>query len=786
MRGLRLAARALRRSPGFTAVAVVTLALGIGITTAMFAILDALILRPVPFHAPDRLAHIYMGNERGGRVTVAPAVLRAWRESPAFEAAESAMADTAILDVDGVPVVRAVARVTPAIFDMLGGVRPIRGRLFMPPEGRVGFDDRALIGEELWRSVYHADPAIVGRRVVVDGQSLEVVGILPSSFRFPSWHTALWMPIDFSALPPARKNERPRAYVRFSASLPREDALRIATDAARAADATTATLRPHIFPLSGMRPGADDQRAVPVLSGAVVLVFLVLCANVSSLVLARLTGRRREFAVCSALGASRARVMRQVGAETAIVGTLAVAIGVGIGAALVSVARAFLPDAFLLRTLHPLALDARALAVAAASGMFAMLAAGLVPAWIGTGGDVERSLRAATRSGTDSSGGKAITRGLLVGEIALACMLLVGAALLVRSFVNLSNADRGLDTEGVLAATITLPRNQLPDAASRTAAARTIDEQVRQIPGIREIAWSYGLPPDGGSISFGDWQSDVLGMSPVDLTVHHYSVGADFFALYGIPLLAGRTFQPSDTDADVVVGQRLATALWPNLDPLGRAFSFDNQHFRVIGLVREIHYPTLDRRRDTPEFYERFGGVGSYTTMSIRCGPCPDPAQVRQRISRAAAVTVIDVGPLDDVYVEQLERPRATAALAFAFAVIAALAAAAGLFSVLSYAVGRRRREFGIRTALGASGAQIRRLVLRDGFLVAVPGMAIGTAGAWMLARSIASLQYGVTIADPVSWLLVLALLTLTAAGASWRPAQEAARADPLVLLREE
>jgi predicted permease len=787
LRDIRFGGRTLRRSPGLTIVAVLTLAVGIGITTAMFAILDALVLRPVPFHAPDQLALIYMGDEHGGTGSVAPSVLQAWRESGAFAAAESAEAHPVVIESDGVVATRGMARVTPGIFDLLRRVTPVRGRMFLPEEGRPGHDDRILLSEDLWRSYFHADPALVGRRVTIDRETLEVVGILPSTFRFPSWDTVIWRPIDFTTIPSAGASARPIVYVRFAANLPRPDALRVATDAARAVDAGNARLRALVLPLAGRVLDPYYQRAVPLLSGAVILVFLVLCANVSSLLLARLTARRREFAMCSALGASRARVMRQAFVETILMGVLGVIVGVGVGWLLVSIARVFLPEAFLLRTLHPLNLDARALAVASIAGVFATLAAGLLPAWIATGVDVEQSLRVTNRGGTETRGARVVTRTLLVAEIALACVLLVGATLLVRSFVNLAGVPRGLNTRDVIITTLGLRSSQLPDRASRIAAARAIDEQVRQLPGVQQVGWSYGIPPRGGGLSFGEWQSDVTGAPALEMTIDRYNVAADFFAAYGIPLLRGRTFQPADSDREVIVGERLARTLWPGLDPVGRNFSFMNGHFHVIGLVREIQYPSLDRRLDHPEFYQKFAGVGSYTMMSIRCGPCPDSARVRQRIAAAAgAVDVINVGPLDAMYFEQLAQPRAAAALAFAFAAIAALAAAAGLFSVLSYAVGRRRREFGIRTALGASPAQIRALVFRDGLVVVGLGVAIGTVGACALARSIASLQYGVSVADPVSWALVLGLLGVTVIGATWRPAQEAAHVDPVRLLREE
>jgi len=787
---VRHASRGLRRQPGAAIAAVAMLALGIGIATAMFTVVDALILRPIPFHDPGQLAFISMGNDRGGRRAVAPSVFRAWRGSPAFAAVESAVRDTTLIEADGTVVERGIARVTPGLFDMLGGVRPVRGRLFEPSEVSAGVNDRVVVSEDLWRTIYHGDPALIGRTILVGGEPMVVVGILPADFRFPSWDTVVWRAIDFDSLPPALASEQPIAYVRFAPGIPRQDAVRVATHAARAADSRNAGLRARVEPLAGLVLDPYYQRAVPLLAGAVILVFLVLIGNVCSLLLARLTSRQQEFATPSALGASRGRLIRQAMVESSILSGCAVVAGIAVGWLLVSLARAFLPEAFLLRTLNPLNIDVRALGATSIAGIVATLAAGLLPAWIGTRLDAGASRWIGARVGTETGAARLAMRALLVAEIALACTLLVGATLLVRSFVNLAGAERGLDASGTLVTWVSLSPPTFPDEASRTATARAIEEQVRQLPGVRRVAWSYGVPPDGSSISFGNWRSDAPGSTVIDMVVDRYNVAPDFFRLYGIPLLRGRTFAASEGPGAVVVGARLARMLWPGLDPIGRTFTFEAQAepFHVIGLVGEIHHPSLDVRLDRPEFYEPFAGVGSYAALTIRCdSACPSSAVVRQRIQRAhPAVGIVEVQALDDVYFEQLARPRAAAALGFAFAAVAVLAVAGGLFSVLSYAVGRRKREFGIRSALGASPAQIGRAIVQDGLVVAVAGTAIGTVAAWSLGRALLSLQYGVTIGDPLTWMLVLAVIASTTLAASWRPARQAMRADPVQLLREQ
>jgi len=343
--------------------------------------------------------------------------------------------------------------------------------------------------------------------------------------------------------------------------------------------------------------------------------------------------------------------------------------------------------------------------------------------------------------------------------------------------------------EGVLTSWVSLPADRFKDRASRETITTTLLAGVRTLPGIARVALSGGLPPDGGSIHFGDgWIADTPGASAISLEVNEYRVSPDFFDLYDIPLLAGRTFHPADDASQVIVGERLAASLWPAESPIGRSFRFDKQPFTVIGLVREINLPSLDARRDRPEFYVPFVAGGGYVYLNLRCADrCPDEAVVRQRIlDTVPGATIARLSLLEGQYTEELARPRAAAALSFTFAAIAMTAAAGGLFSVLSYAVGRRRREFGIRASLGATPANIRALVFREGARVAVSGVAIGALAAWTLTRAVSSLAYGVTGSDPATWLIVIALVSITTLVASWRPASVAMKTDPSALLREE
>lgn len=780
---VRHAGRTLAAHRGFTAAAAGMLALGIGIATAMFTIVDSLILRPVPFHAPGQLAHVWMGDDRGGRTSVHPEVIRRWRESPAFDGAESATTETVLLETGQTVVTRGMAVVTPGVFTLLGGVRPIQGRLFDAAEGSAGLDDRLLVSETVWRTLYGADPGLVGRSITVNGERLTVVGILPASFSFPSAQAVLWRPTDLRSKP----GERAIAYVRFTTAMPRDEALRLATEAAQAADTANAGLRPWVFTLAGID---DDysRRAVPLLAGGVGLVFLVLCANVCGLLLARLTTRQREFCMRAALGASRARLIRQAIVESCLLGALGVAMGAALAWALVSAARALLPEPMLLQTLNPLDLDARALAATSLAGVIATLASGLLPAWLGTRVDAGDSLRVVERSGTEARGARAVTRVLLVVEVAFACTLLVGATLLTRTFVNLVRADRGLVTSGITTLWLSLGDAAAKDPGARLALTRALEDELRSLPGVRNVVWSYGLPPGGGMTSFGDWISDDPAVPPVNMTLNRYVVSPEFFQLYEIPLAGGRGFTQADAYTDVIVSERLARTLWRDANPVGRSFRFLKESFTVIGVAREIHLPAIDQRENPAEFYHPYTAAVNTPMVSVRCDPrCPDPAVFRQRLAAThAAVRVQSAKPAEQDFARQIARPRASAALAATFAAIAVLAAAGGLFSVLSYTVSRRRREFGIRAALGASRGAIRRVVLRDAAVITGAGLVLGGFCGGLLARALASLQYGITPYDPVTWSTVLVLLTITTLAAAWLPANAAARLNPLALLREE
>jgi predicted permease len=789
------AAKRIARSPGFSAAAIAMLAVAIGLTTAMFSLLDALVLRPVPFPDADRLTTIMMfhgTNGHGtGRLSVPPAVFRAWRDVGIFDAVEGYLSAASVLG-DEEPVMGDVAYVSPSLVATLGG-RPVLGRGLTQDDARDGVTPGALVARAFWRDRLAGEQGAIGSRLVVDGRAVTIVGVLPETFRFPSRETAVWIAADFSSdRPPVRE---PDVVVRLARGVSRADAMRVATDRAHAADPSMTGWDAQPQPVAGGDVPEFQRRSAALLAGGAGLVFIVLAANLASLLLVRFGGRRRELSVSSALGASRSRLLRQVLAETCVLGALGGAAGGVFAVELLAAARALLPPPFFAGSLNPLTLDSHALVIAGAASVLATILAGLVPAIVATRPSPAWSLDAVERAGTESRRARLLMRALIIGEVAFACTLLVGAASLVRSFSNLAAADRGFDPRGLV--TVWLgPDNLTGSNPARRRAARTSAEAaVRTLAGVEQVAWSNGSPGASAEHDFYQWRTDTSQSAPVFLQLQQYRISREFFAIYGIRLLRGRPFRPDEDRSHVVIGDRLAAALWPDANPVGHSFSAVPEsghdallHFTVIGVAKDIRRPSLDGAGDAIGLYTPFNPDATYSTLTIKCGDaCPSEAVVRTTIAAASpSLRVFRVTRLEDAYAQDLDQPRVTAVASSAFSVIALVAAAAGLFSVLSYAVSRRRREFGIRVALGCSPAAVRRLVVREGLTIALAGGALGSGLAWFVVRLLASLEYGVSARDPLNWAVVLAVVTPAALAASWRPAAQAMRVDPALLLRQE
>jgi predicted permease len=712
--------------------------------------------------------------------------MQAWRDSGIFEDVEAAQLAEFRAGADASRQV-AGARVTPGMFDLLG-VEPIRGRTFHDLEGRPGSGDVVMLSEQLWRGQYGADPAILGARIPIDGVQMLVAGIMPATFRFPRPSTNIWTPFD----PIAVEAGATTLFGRLAPGVPLRDAaartIPLAIQFGRLPESYRPGSAPPLRPVGYVDLGAFAPRAIWLLFAGAVLVFLALCANAGGVLLGDLSSRRRELGICSAVGASRARAMRQLAIEYAFIATAGIAGGIGIAGVLTSA----VPALFEGRSLNLIDVDLRAMLVACALGATAVVLAGLLPAWAGTSADPVVSLRSARASGTDTRGSHRAGRALVALEIALACALLAGSAGLARSLVNLVTADRGIDDAGIVRVRV----SGLDEvAASETAmklATEAIEARFAAWPVIGEVALSRDLPPGlTSNVDYVHHGPPGTRPDPADaIPSDRYRVGPSFLSLHGLPVLRGRSFDASDTPFDAIVGGRLAELMWPGRDPVGETFAAGSQKrgYRVIGVTREIQLPTLDRELDRPEFYTPLGWTSRTLYVSFRCrGACPSEQDVRAQVTAVhASLRASSSAASQNEYAEHLRLPRAAAQVAGVFGVVAVVAAAGGLFSVLTHAVRRRRREFGIRVALGASRGEIRWLVSKDTGSLVIAGIVAGAAGGWMIARGLAAFRYGVTAGDPLTWGSVLAVLGCAALAAAWRPTVQAMHVDPMTLLKEE
>jgi hypothetical protein len=439
--------------------------------------------------------------------------------------------------------------------------------------------------------------------------------------------------------------------------------------------------------------------------------------------------------------------------------------------------------------------DLRAFGVTSLLGSIAITSAGLLPAWFATRRTAAGAWTSRVHS-EESPSARRLSRTGLVLEAGLACSLLVVGGLASLSFRNLGAVDRGLDTDGVIQASIAMHPRSFADQAARAAIARDVEERMRAVPGVEDVVLSRGLPPGGGTYRFGArWRSDLPDAPLIDMTVQSYDVSPAFFTFFRIPVIKGRPLLLSDDPSSVVIGERLAELFWPGLDPVGRSFYYQNSPFRVVGVAAELRYPSLDRSLDHPEFYRSFHAGGSVRarsgdftlSVSLRCGgACPPVPVIRHQIREiGAGLSVSGVGPLVHAYEGQRNRPRTLAAAATTFSLVATVTAAAGVFGVLTYVIGRRRRELAIRTAMGAQPRDLRLLVVREALFVCAGGILTGLPIAWYCARVLESFWYGVTPGTPAVWIIAAGAVAVTTLLASWPPARYASRIDSARLLRD-
>lgn len=796
---LRYGARMLARRPGFTAVAALTLSMGIAAVSTILSIVNGFLLRPLPYPDPSRLVTLHGSNLKSGIHSTGVSLpdFADWRgANSVFEQMAAYAEESFNLSTGGRPERIPGAAVSAGVFSLLG-VAPTLGRGLLSNDDQPGGERLLVLGHDLWQRRFGADPAIVGRTIRLDGQKHTVVGVMPAEFKFYEF-AELWIPISAHA-GGNWTDRRARVYEviarlkpRVTVEQARADMDRVAHSLAQAYPETNEGVGVQLTSLEEERE--EFGSALPLLLGAVGFVLLIVCANVANMLLARGAARQREMAIRIALGADRWRVIRQVLTESVLLSLFGAILGVilALWAADLIVASIPVPIPFWLK----FTIDWRVLALTSLITLFTGTAVGLMPALEACRTNVNEQLKeGSTPSG--SVRGRRSRKLLVVSQITLALILMCGSGVLIRSFLRLQAADVGFNPAGVITMQVELPTAQYPHSPQVGAFQQHALERMARLPGV-ESAAIFTPASDVGRTVTVDGQSGEGLASAINVR----AVSADYFRMMGIPLRRGRSFAEPDAAESpgvVIVSETAAHRFWRGEEAVGRPLELGSTNapdrlLTVVGVVGDVREPGL---------YARGVGVSAGLDLYVPSSQHPDRAinlAVRTNaepanIAAAARAALQEVDAELPVYnVQTMERRvfgglwplRALAALLGIFASTGLFLAAVGIYGVISYSISQRTREIGIRMALGAQSHDVLKLVVREGMMLTAMGMVIGLAGALALTRLLSSLLYGVSAADPATFAMITLLLTSVALLTCYIPARRAAKVDPMIALRYE
>jgi putative ABC transport system permease protein len=804
---VRFAIRQLRRAPGFTLVAALTLALGIGANSAIFALADATLLRPFPFPEADRLVMVWERFQTFNRVGVAPLNLDDWSErNRTFQLMAGMLPFPRTLTATNGTVEQiSGAQVTREFFDVLG-VKPIAGRTFLSTDSTTP-PNTVVLSEGLWRTRFGGDLTLIGKAIRLGTESFTVIGVVPEQAQVAS-RANLWTPL--AELPGMDRRGshilmvigRLKPGIAMPAA--QSDLSSIASALATEFPATNKGRGATVEPLRSGLIGGELRLTAMMLLAVVGFVLLMCCANVANLLLARTNGRARELAVRAALGSGRRRITTQTLTESLVLAALGGALGVGIGVAILAAAPSLIPVG-LLPSAVSLSFDARVAAFCATAASLVGLLFGLAPAWQASGMSLIQAIATDSRS-TTKGGGR--LRGILVaGEIAAAVLLLCGAGLLLRTLMAIENVDAGYGAHNVLTMRANLeyglPTSRFPNEDALRRFFSAVEDEVQAIPGVRNVAWTSTLPLDGSA--FGGFGFEIVGDEAPPATnrpmVDYQIVSPSYLRTLDIPIIAGRGFDARDTRDGVpvcLVSEAFVRRYMRGRNPLGMRVAVRPMRLgperpivrEIVGVVGQVRsWPT--EADDTNQLYVPVAqNAFSFAVLVVR--PLSGPAEALAPAVKAAAarvdrtVALTNVRTMDQVAWDATARPRFRAVMVMTFAALALLLAMVGVFGVLSYSVQQRIREFGVRIALGASAGTILKMVLAGAARVIGAGALIGLVLAAILAQTIATFLFGVKPLDPLTFVAVVVVLGITAAVASLIPAYRAARVDPVVAFRSE
>jgi putative ABC transport system permease protein len=805
---VRFAVRTLRKDWGFSIVAVLTLALAIGANTAIFSVVDAVILRPLGYPAGDRLYAVHENVPKFANVApLIPVNAMHYQEwvKNARSVEQMALLNGLNMSLTGAgdPERVAVGRVTPNVFSLLGAQARL-GRVLLPGDDRTGHDRVVVLDARLWRSRFGADPHIVGKKIILDGGPNEIVGVLPDDFHFPKLsrlyaldiaeeRPLIWRPMVI------REDElTPMGDFNFSAIA----RLRLGTSSAQAVSEMDAILsgimekqpekmevHAKLVPLQDQITGKSST-GLRLMLAAVGAVLLIGCVNIANLMLARAANRRREVAIRRAVGASGARLFGQVLVEGLTLSSAGGALGIAVAWGTLRVILANLPAD--LPRADEIHLDWRVLLFTLTITVFAGLLFALLPAWRFTQTSAQEALRSGGRGATSSRVSGRLRSTLVAAEVGLSVICLIAGGLLLHSFVKLLNVDRGFQSEHVMTVEVSLPYSRYTKDVAATDFFRSLLQRTRALPGVESVGLSSRLPLNGeGSNNLLSLEGQNLPMAERPLADFR-EVSSDYFQTLGIPLRQGRIFEERDSRKQVLVSETTAARLWPGVSPLGRRLRVgpDNMPLlEVVGVVGDVHGNSLS---ETPRFMvylPYWQREVRRVSLAVRTSNEPSgiAAAIRQAIHDGdAELPVPAFQTMDEIVAGSVAQRRFQMNLVLLFAGAAVLLASLGIYGVVSYTVTQRTNEIGIRMALGAPPGRIRAMVLRQGLAPVMAGLLGGVAGSLALTRVLGSLLFGVGVGDPLTIGGVALLLTAMAVAAIVTPARRAMRVEPSTALRYE
>ena len=797
IKDIRYALRALARTPGFTAVAVITLALGIGANTAIFSVVYGVLLRPLDNPEPEQLVVLRESRRfKQPDAQIAPGNFLEWqRQNTVFSDLAAYRTVSYNLSYEGEPERVLAGRVSGGLFKLFG-VRPILGREFLADEDQPGREKVVIVGEGLWRRRFGSDPNLLGRTLRLSGEDFTVVGVVPIEFRLPDQRKReLWTPIAFTETERSLHHAHYfEAIARLKPNITLEQAqAEMTTIAARLAQEHPASNEGwtiKLAPVLDFTVG-DARKLLWTLFGAVGIVLLIACANVTHLLLARAAGRHKEIAIRVAVGAGRLRIIRQLATESLVLAVLGALAGLPMAVwGLKAVLTIAPPD---LPRLSAVTIDNRALLFTLLVTLLTALIFGLVPALQLAKTNTNQALKDGGSEGNIGAGKQRVGNLLIVAEVALAVVLLVGGALLLRSVWNIYQINPGFDERNALAVTLQLSEKKYADDQQVARFSQQLLHEVSPLPGVRAAAVARILPIVH-DLTIGYYIESRAREADEDLPLTNYSaVSPEYFSAMGIPLIAGRAFTDQDSQQSprvAIVSERMAKEAFPGEDPLGKRINVNTgpESFReIVGVVGDVKQKAI-LGRIMPHVYEPFAQApATFLTLVVRASgdPLPLVPAIRTKVlALDHELPLQRVITLDQIVPDSMRQARFATSVFSVFAAVALLLAMAGLYGVVSYSVAQRSRELGIRVALGAQVPDILRMVLRQGMSFVLLGEIVGIAAAYMLTDYVYLVLYGVTPTDTATFVAVVVLLFLVALVACYVPARRATKVDPLVALK--